>query len=190
MIYAILSYLVVSIAMIFVCKFKNTRTKPIQNLQLKKYGLVFISHARHKIRVGEAKILQLDTAAYIKRAHKTIVLKNVDKIFVKGEWLYFTALGEVKIIFNCKKFYRYFNVKISSPKFDLSPIKQQALQQILDNLFNLNACNLVKRYIFILTEVLKITLSSSRVEVRQNNFAIPFTLTYKANHKLMHLQVN
>ncbi len=189
MIYFIISYILTSIAMIFVCRYKNTLTKPITNMRLNKYGLTFVSHARHKIKVGDAKIMQVDSTIYIKR-EKTIVLKNVDRVVLTGDWLYFTGLGEVKIIFNCKKFYRYFNVKITSSKFDLEPIKQQAMQQILDNLFNLNACDKVKRYIFILTEVLKITLSATRVEVKQNDFYIPFTLTYKANHKLKHLQVN
>ena len=99
-------------------------------------------------------------------------------------YLYFTALGDVKIIFNTKSFYKYFNIEIKSPIFDLEELKQNAIDEMLNNLFNLNKCNKLKEYLKVVIKILNIHITNDKILVKKNNFNLTFTLIYKLNNTI------
>ena len=145
MIIIFFAYLLTFFAFLIVLKFKNIRYKTIENAVVCKYGVVFHSKNRHRIKIFGAKILVIDKNVYLKKDKKIVVIKNVDNLFVRRDYLYFNALGEVKIIMNCKKFYKYFCVRITSDKFDLITLKQTAILDILNNIFDTYYKGSIKR---------------------------------------------
>jgi len=169
---------------------KAFHTLPLPHLCLTKGGLSFYSTKRHKLKVGDIKIMQLDNVCYLKSANKTVILKNVTKTQLKKGYVYFTSLGEVKVLFNCKLFYKYFNVDICSPKFDLTPLRLEALNEIANNLFSLNNCKKTKRYIFIISKILNIKLEENKIKIKQNKYFLPFKLTYKAKNIVKEVKIN
>ena len=180
--FAVIAYTIGLIVFSSALTIKKYSTKPIPPMKLTKYGLIFFSHAHHKIKVGEVKLLQVDNVIYLKSKRKTVVLKNVNDVFLKRGYLYFTAQGVVKIIFNAKSYYKYFNIDIKSSLFDLSTIKNNALNEMLDNLFNLSACGELKRYLKIVIDILNIKITNDKVIVKRNKFNLTFQLIYKLNN--------
>ncbi len=134
--------------------------------------------------------MQVDKIVYIKKDNKMIVLINVDNLCFKDDYMYFSALGKVKILFNCICFYKYFNIEISSQKFDLKDLQQTALLDILNNLFNLKNAKILLKYLKIITKVLNININKKKIVVKRNKFKIPYTLTYKVNNVLKRVKVN
>ena len=168
----------------FFRKMKNFITKPIKNVEVNKNGISFLSTSRHKLKVGDAKLLELKNAIYLKQNAKTIVIKNANRAIKTKNYLYFTALGDVKIIFNTKSFYKYFNIKIKSSSFDLEELKQNAIDEMLNNLFNLNNCSKLKEYLKIVVKILNIHITNDKIFVKRNDFNLTFTLIYKLNNTI------
>ena len=190
MIIIFFAYFLTFFAFLIVLKFKNIRYKTIENAVVNKYGVVFSSNKRHRIKIFGAKILVIDKNVYLKKDKKTVIIKNVDNLFIRRDYLYFNALGEVKIIMNCKKFYKYFCVRISSKNFDLSNLKQTAIQDLLNNIFNFTNCTKLKRYLKIMRNILKIDLDNNHVKLTKNNYNLSYTLTYILNgqKKVIHVK--
>ena len=178
------SYIFGFFLLFFAKKMKNFSTKPIKNAKLNKDGISFFSTARYKLRMGEVKILELENAIYLKQNAKTIIIKNANKAIKTKNYLYFSALGDVKIIFNTKSFYKYFNIEIKSPTFDLEELKQNAIEEMLNNLFNLNNCNKLKEYLKVVVKILNIHITNDKILVKKNNFNLTFTLIYKLNNTI------
>ncbi len=183
------AYIVGLFLLFFTKKLTNFITKPIKNAKVNKYGISFLSKSRHKIKLKEAKILELENAIYLKQNERTIVIKNVTKPLKTKNYLYFTAMGEVKIIFNTKSFYKYFNIEIKSPTFDLTELKNAAINEMLNNLFNLNNCNELKHYLKIVIEILNIRITDNKVTVKKNDFNLTFTLIYKLNNTIKKINI-
>ncbi len=177
------------ILVFFALFFKKYHTKPIKNANFTKYGVTFNSTFKHKIRAENVKFIEIQNAVYLKQNNKTIVIKNIEQPFTKGNYFYFKGKGEVKIIFNAKNFYKYFNIQITSPTFDLSAIKQKAVNDILNNLFNLNNCSQLKYYLKIVTQILNITITDNKVEVKKNKYNLNFQLTYKVNNTIKKINI-
>lgn len=190
MIIVFFAYLLTFFAFLIVLKFKNIRYKTIENAVVYKYGVVFSSNKRHRIKIFGAKILVIDKNVYLKKNDRTVVIKNVDNLFIRRDYLYFNALGEVKIIMNCKKFYKYFCVRITSDYFDLTTLKQTAILDILNNIFDFNNCTKLKRYLKIMREILKIDLNNDHIKLTKNNYNLSYTLTYILNgqKKVIHVK--
>ncbi len=187
----IVSTYFIALVLIFLVIYKlKNKTHPLPNLVLTKCGLIFNSYKRHKIFVGDVKLMQIENCVYLKKGVNTIAIKNVNSICLNNGYLYFNALGKVKILFNCKSYYRLFNINIKSAQFDLYSLKQQALIQLVNNLFDVNNCTLVKRYINAVKSILNISADSNKLEVKQNKYLLPFTITYKIKNTLKVVNIN
>ena len=184
------AYVLGIILLIILLNLKNCLVKPINNAKINKYGIIFYSFARHKIKVGAVKIMEMDKSVYLKRDGKTIILKNVFEPTLRGEYLYFKANGNVKIIFNAKNFYKYFNIEIKSSAFDLTELKQKAIMDILNNLFNLNNCVELKHYLKIITNILNVHITDNKITVKKNKFNLTFQLIYKLNNTIKKININ
>jgi len=127
---------------------------------------------------------------YLRQNKKMITLLNVDKVKVDEGYIYFKALGRVKILFSCKSIYRYFNLDIESDKIDIRDKRQQALQDMIDHLFDVNQSMILKRYIRFVREVMNIDFKNGKLTIKQNKFMIPYTLKYKLNNVIKQVKVN
>lgn len=190
MVYIIVAYVLTLFIVTLLIYLKNNITKKLPVLRLSKDGIVFYSKKRHKIVVGIVKILEMNNAVYIKNKNKTIILKNVKNVINKNNYLYFTAKGEVKILFNVKPYFRYFNIKIISPSFDISSQKYDALNSMINNLFSLHKCAELTRYINVITNILNITITDQQVIVGKNKYNLNYTLVYKLNNTYKRVLVN
>lgn len=182
-VYLLSSFVVVCIA----CKIKLS-SKRILNPKVKKFGIVFYSNNRHKIRIGQAKVIYIGNLIYLKENNKFIIIKNIVDVIVKNEYMFFKANGEVKIFFNCP-FYRYFNLNIRSSYFDLNSAKQQTIDEMLNNLLNLESCIKLKKYLNFIKNTLKIRINNEKIVIFLNKFKIPYTITYKLNNKIKKINI-
>ena len=114
-------------------------------MKLKKDGIMFTSFAQHRLKAENCKIIQIGKSVYCKMLNKLIVIKNIDNVFRNENFLYFTALGKVQVVFDCKTIYRYFNIDIKSKKFTLEDQKQLAIQDLINNNFEINFCKILKK---------------------------------------------
>ncbi len=165
-------------------------TKALPNLKMTKSGITFYSTNRHKIFVGEVKILEIGGIVYLKNNKKMVVFINICDYFIKEDYFYFKSLGEVKIIFKCKSIFSFFNIKITSNQFDFKALKQQALNQVVNNLFNLENCNLVKRYISAIKNILNIDITEKSITVKPNKYLLKFSLTYRVKNVIKTVNFN
>jgi len=159
-------------------------------LYLKKVGIVFYSNNTHRLNIKNCKIMQVDKKVYINNQKKLIILSNVDNIYFKNNFMYYKALGKVVIFFNTTDLYKYFNIKIKSPVLDVYKIEQSALNELVNNTFQLKKCKCVFKYLNLIKNVLNINISKGKISVKQNKFKIPFVLTYKANNIIKQVNVS
>ena len=190
LILCLIAYIFGLMMFFFAKKLKNFITKPIKNAKVNKYGISFLSTSRHKLRLKDAKILALNNTIYLKSNNKTIVIKNATNPIKTKNFLFFTALGEVKIIFNTKSFYKYFNIEIKSPTFDLTQLKNKAINEMVNNLFNLNNCHELKHYLKIVIDILNIRITDNKITVKKNDFNLTFQLIYKLNNTIKKININ
>ncbi|MBQ8614985.1 MAG: hypothetical protein IJ415_00220, partial [Clostridia bacterium] len=153
-------------------------------------GIIFNSFLCHRIKIDNFKTIQLGTKVYIKTNSKLVTISNVDKVFKHENYLYFTALGKVKILFNCDEIYKYFNIEITSKKFSIEELKQEAIYDLINNNFEINFCKILKRYIKIIENVLNIHIFQEKLVIKQNKFQFPFELKYKLNNRIKHISIN
>ena len=184
------AYLIGSFVVCFFIEKKKQQTLPLPKLAFCKKYIEFYSLNRHKLFVGEVKLMILDNVAYLKQGKKVVVFKNVCKVQTSKGYFYFSGLGNIKIMVNCEHFFRFFNLDIASPKFDLCKLKEEAKLEIVNNLFNLNSCKLTKRYIYLITNILRICINDYKLEIKQNSYNLPFKLKYKINGCVKTIVVN
>ena len=72
----------------------------------------------------------------------------------------------------------------------MEKIKNQALNEIINNLLNLNCCKTLKEYIKTIKDLLKIKISDKQIKIEQNQFKIPFVLEYILNGTKKIVKVN
>jgi len=169
-------------------KFK-LKTKPLPKLKINKNGIFFTSYLNHKIKINFFKILIIDNVVYLKQNNNFILIKNVANVFTSNNYLYFKGLGEVKIMFNAEEFYRYFNIVIKCNKFNINKLKQNALMDILNNVFNLKNSKILKKYVNFIKNVLKININNKKISIKPNNFNFSYTLYYVVNNKIKQVEV-
>ena len=182
MIYAIIFYCLTTIIVIIAKNCKNYATKPIHAIKICKFGISFFSNSRHKIKVGQVKMLILNNNVFLKHNNKTIEIRNVKNVFIRNDFIYFSALGDVKILFNAEPIFRYFNIKILSNDFNLEELKLKALFDVLNNLFDLKNCLALKEYLNVVVKILNIKITDEKVIVGQNKFNLSFKLIYNLNN--------
>ena len=153
-------------------------------------GIAFNSFKRHKILLQGFKTYEYMSKVYLKDNDKMIEIDNVENVFLLDDYLYFKGKGKVKIKFDCTKIYKYFNVKITSSRFEIDNYKQQAILDIINNKFNFVNCQKLKRYMQIIEKCLNINLTNKQIIIKQNQFSLPFTIKYKVNNKIVKVNVN
>ena len=112
-----------------------------------------------------AKMLILNNNVFLKHNNKTIEIRNVKNVFIRNDFIYFSALGDVKILFNAEPIFRYFNIKILSNDFNLEELKLKALFDVLNNLFDLKNCLALKEYLNVVVKILNIKITDEKVIV-------------------------
>lgn len=165
------------------------RYSPIPNLSFKKFGFVFHSNKIHKIKILNYKVRTLDGVIYLSLRNKIAIIKNVKFLDCKYGFLYFKSLGEVKVVFECKDIYRYYNVKIISNEFIINGIKEKAKYEILNNLLNVQDCEYNKNFLFFLKNILKIEINNEKITIKSNNYKISYNLFYKINGKIKKINI-
>ncbi len=189
MLFISIGYLIGSIFIFSLRNVLRLRCEPFCDLRLTKNGIKFNSNARHRIKIGKVKIIEIENNIFIKSNNGTIAIKNVCNYFLHKEYLYFTCLGECLIRFNTSEIYKYFNIRIDSNVIDFSSLKQEALMDLVNHIENPMKSEAVRRYIKAI-KTLNITISSAGVKVSKNEYDIKYTLTYKLGNRLMHIIVD
>lgn len=189
MILIILSYLLTSLVVLYLCKKRRIRYNIFPKLNMTKCGINFFSYSRHRIRIDEKNFMILKDRVYIKTAGNFVILKNVGQIFYHKNYLYFSAMGDCKFFFDCKQIFRQFNILIESEYFDFDQIKQLALLDIINNQFELKKCKILIKYLKLIKHTLNIQITDSEIKVKANKYNIPFTLIYKLNDKIKKVNI-
>ncbi len=190
MIFAVFAYIIASIVTFIVCERIRVSNHILPDLRLSKTGIIFTSRARHRLPIQDAKIMQINKSVFIKFGNKMITLINVDRVYLKSGFLYFTALGKCRIVFNAKKIYKYFNINIISDKFNIDTLKREAILDMIEHKFKYEECDKLKRFIHIMTKILMIKIEDKKIEVKQNKFHLNYTLEYKLKDKMKVVKIN
>lgn len=159
-------------------------------LKFKKFGFVFISNSIHKLKIHNYKVNILENNIYLSLNKNIAILKNVKIINVKKGDLYFQALGEVKIIFDCESVYRYYNLIFISKEFNLKILKHNAKLEILNNLLSYEKCELHKKFMFFIKNILKININAEKIEIKRNKLKIFYNLVYKLNGNIKKINIS
>ncbi len=175
-----------TIFIVIVNKNKSTYN-PLPKLFIKKNGIVFNSNLKHRIFIGDCKYLCINNKVFIRFPSRLVSLINVRNVYFNKGYLYFKSIGVTKLCGDFVNIYKYFNIEISSTKFNLEEEKQKALLTLLNN--RLEPTKEYKRYLSILKNILNIEIVD-KLTVRQNKYSLPFTLIYKANGKTKRLNIN
>lgn len=189
MIVAIFSYILTTILVFSLIKKGKYKTKPFPKLKITKNGVFFTSNNKHKIKVKDVRLLIIENTAYLKTNNEIATIHNIDDVFIKDNYLYFKAKGEVKILYNTNEIYRYFNIVIQSNRFNLNKLKQLALLDVLNNVFEVKKSKILKKYLYIIKNILNIDINNKRIEIKPNKFNLSFTLIYKINNKITKVKV-
>ena len=134
--------------------------------------------------------MKISDSLYIKNNEKVVIISNVKNVEIYENFLYFTGCGKVEISFDCSMFYKYFALEISSQQFDLKPLKQCAIIDIMNNDFELKFSKIAKKYIKIIEKVLNMCIFKEKIIVKQNNFKLSFVLSYKLNNRIKRIYIN
>ncbi len=189
MILAIIAYLLVTAVMITLCLIKRKRYSVFPRMRIVKNGIIFSSHLTHRLSIGNYKFTIIKDMVYIKTNSKMVILKNVDDVYFYKNFLYFRALGKCRLICDCSKIYKYFNILIKSDYIDVEKIKQTALNEITNNLFEFEKCKNLIKYLKIIKYILKIEIKDNSIKVGANKYNIPFTLIYKLNDRIKKINI-
>ncbi len=169
---------------------KQNKTYPLPEVEFKDKKICFVSHFRHKIFVGDCKVLEMDNKVFLKQNNKLIEVKNIVNIKQKNGWLFFDAKGNVQINVGNKKWLRYVELNIYSHQFDLQTLKQNAGQELVNNLFKISDCESLIRYLKFVKYVLKIELTDKGIKVKNNLYGLTFCLDYNFYGKQKHIIFN
>lgn len=171
-------------------KKKRVKKTKFPVLRMNKSGIFFNSNAEHLIKIDNVKLMQVGTVLYVKTSTDFIIFSNVKDAKVIDGCLIFRALGKVKILFDCSKYYRYFLLNIKSQQFDLGKLKQLAILDLMNNNFDINFCKFTKKYIKIIKNVLNIHIFKEKIVIKKNKFKLSFIASYKLNNVIKHVSVN
>ncbi len=176
-----------------IIKLKRVKIKvsPFPLLKLYKNGVLFHSCSNHKLNLNkEVKTILINTNLYIKTEKEIVVITNIKDVKRYNNTLYFTACGQVKILFNCNDIYKYFAINISSKHIQLSQIKQEAILDLINHMFNYEFSKTTKKFLNIIRNVFNINFIDEKIVVKPNKFRLSFVLTYKVNNTIKRVNVN
>lgn len=190
MIIYFVAYLISFAIVLIVQRVKRLKVEECPAMKLEKSGIVFNSKKRHKLKIYGAKVMQVANSVYLKKDNRLVQLVNVDEIFLEKDYLYFKALGETKLRFDCEKIYKYFNLKIKSKKIDVEKFKKLAIIDIKNHIFDLKNAKFLKIYVKILKKILNIHIEEEKITIKQNKYKIPFSVLYKSKGVKKRINVN
>lgn len=185
----IISYLVASILIIYMCTKKRKRYSDFPSIKVVKNGLIFQSKSRHRIKINDAKYVLINDMIYLKTPNKMVIIKNICNVYKIKDYLYFLSLGECRIIFDCKDIYKYYNIKIKSEYIDIENLKRQSILELMNNLFDIRACKTLAKYLKVLKNMLNITIEDKKIKVKANKYRIPFTLIYRIDDRIKKIKI-
>ena len=190
--FALLLLVIYSITFFCVVKLKKSAQLKCQNfthLRLKKNCISFVSNGIHRIKISNAKIMQMNNILYLNLSNRLVIISNVKDVKIYESYLYFTALGKVEILIDLKTIYKYFAIQIRSKQFDINELKQRAIIDLMNNNFDINFCKIMKRYIKIIEKVLNIVILQKKIIVKPNKFKLSFVLSYKLNNQIKRVSI-
>lgn len=175
---------------IVLCIFSNKKDhyKSLPKISVKKTGLIFYSFSRHRIKIDDAKVSQLGDTTYLKKERKIVIIKNIDRITTKSGYLYFQAMGNVTIFCDIGDKYKYFNIRIMSNSFNYEALKQKALVEIIDNLFQQNNAKENDRLVKFIG-LLNIKIENDKISIGKNPLRLSYQLVYRLNNKIKKINV-
>lgn len=162
--------------------------KPFPKLNLTKFGIKFFSNQRHRIKISD-KIVKIGENVYLKCCNQIVAFQNIKNAVIKNEYLFFTANGEVKIIFNTGEYYKYFNLSVNTNGLDFSSLKQTAILDLINNNFEMQQARKFNKFLNFIKNTLNIKIDNDKVRVFANKLKISYELTYKANGKIKKINV-
>lgn len=189
MIYAITAYFVVSFATIIILNKSRKSFSRFPKLYLTEFGVEMSTISKHRLFVHNAKIIHVENIVYVKLGTQMFILQNVDNVFLCDEYLYFRGQGRVKIIFNTKKIFKYFDMKIASPVLEFENRKQKVIISILNDLFFWERNKELLNYIRFLRYVLNIKITKNALIVGKNKLNIPFSIEYISAGKRKRIKI-
>ena len=180
----ILTFFVVNL----VLKHKHTKFLPITKAVITKKGINFHSQNVHRIRIQNSKITTLKNIIFLKNNGKVVAIKNIDRVYVENDYVYFLALGKVEILFN-NEIYKYFNLVVKSENFTLRTLKERAINSIINNLFNYEYTKECKSYLVFIKNVLNINITNKGIYIKKNLYNLTFSVMYKINNKIKRVNI-
>lgn len=177
--------------LIFLLIFNKLKRKfsKFPKLKLKRNGINFYSKSSHLISVTNCEIEIYNKKIILIYNSKIVQIENVRVKFIDDEKIYIKALGNVNIIFNCEKYFRYFNFEIQSNYFEIETLKQKAILSLIENNFDEKNFTM-KKYLLTIIDKLKIRIDNKKVVVGKNDFGFPFVIKYKTGNVLKVLSVH
>lgn len=189
MILAILCYFL-TYGIVVKCRRHEIEFKKFPLIRIVNGGFVFNSLETHRFRFCDKNIFKIRNILYIKTKNELILIKNIKNVQIFENYIYFTAMGKVEILCDVRSFYKYLVLDIKSEQFDMDNLRQTAILNYINNNFDYNFSNLLKKYIKIIKNILNIHIFKEKIVVKQNKYKIPFVLTYKINSKIKKVCVN
>lgn len=188
MIFAIISYLLTLVCINLILVKKNCSYSNFGKLALKKQGIIFFSTKSHKIKVGNAKIFQVGKIVYLKRGDKFVEIDNIDALRRIGSYLHFKACGKVIINLNLSD-WKYFNIALNSQYFNFENLKQKVLHDMLKDIFSMEQNSMLKRYLDLIKNGLKIEISNESLTIKKGEIKFPFSIEYKINNIIKRINI-
>ena len=185
--FVLISTVVYFITFFCVIKFKKStqlKHQEFPTLKVNKNEIFFTSYQTHRIKIKDYKIMKIENVLYLNLYEKLIIISNIKDVKIYNGFLYFTALGEVKILVDMKCVFKYFAIQIKSKQFSIDALKQQAILDFMNNGFNINFSKILKKYIKIIEKVLKINIFEEKIVINANNLKLSFVVSYKVNNKI------
>ncbi|MCQ2564833.1 MAG: hypothetical protein MJ152_03150 [Clostridia bacterium] len=189
MLYLIVYFVTFTLTMLVILHFR-CKVKPLPKLKLKKFGLEFCSHFKHKIKIDDASVMFIGHAVHCKKGGSLITIKNVKNAFVWGKFLYFESLGTTQIFCDVKSFFNYMQLKIEMENFDVQKFYEEAVADLINHLFCFENSEKLKKYLTFVKKVLKISVNNTKLTIKQNKLKLAFCLTYVIGGRKKRIMVN
>ncbi len=189
MLYLIVYFVTFTLTMLVILHFR-CKVKPLPKLKLKKFGLEFVSTAKHKIETDGAEVMIIGHAVHCKKGDRLITIKNVKNVFVWGKFLYFGCFGRTQIFCDVKSFFNYMQLKIEMENFDVQNFYEAAVADLINHLFCFENSEKLKKYLTFVKKVLKISVNNTKLTIKQNKLKLAFCLTYVVAGRKKRIMVN
>ena len=185
----IVLYLFVFTLVLVVCSMCRSCVANIDNISIRRDGVVFNSYHKHRIYIANANIMQVGTTCYLRQGKTLITINNIDHLYLRDHYLYFQAKGRVEIKVDLSKIGKYFNIYIKSDKLDFDKLQHRAQLSLINHLFNIADSKELREYMLLIRRVLNIKLDKDEVTIQCNKYNIEYTLYYKVHNVIKKINI-